>query len=85
MGQRDMEFAQLTDPSKLDGTGDIDGRMAIKDVFTELAALPPLQRQALLRTSLDGESTTRSRARSVSRPRLYAVWSTAPAQPCAPP
>jgi hypothetical protein len=50
MGQRDMEFAQLTDTSKLDGTGDIDGRLAIKDVFTQLAALPPLQRQALLRT-----------------------------------
>ena len=55
-GAAGQEFAELNNASKADGAGDIDGWMDIRDVFTELAALPPLQRQALLRTSLDGES-----------------------------
>jgi RNA polymerase sigma factor (sigma-70 family) len=55
-GAAGQEFAELSNASKADGAGDIDGWMDIRDVFTELAALPPLQRQALLRTSLDGES-----------------------------
>ncbi len=55
-GAAGQEFAELSNASKADGAGDVDGWMDIRDVFTELAALPPLQRQALLRTSLDGES-----------------------------
>jgi RNA polymerase sigma factor (sigma-70 family) len=52
-----QDYAQLCDASTMDASGpDIEAQIEIADVFTELAALPPMQRQALLRTSLEGES-----------------------------
>jgi RNA polymerase sigma factor (sigma-70 family) len=52
-----QDYAQLCDASTMDARGpDIEAQIEIADVFTELAALPPMQRHALLRTSLEGES-----------------------------
>jgi RNA polymerase sigma factor (sigma-70 family) len=56
-GAAGQDHAQLTD--EVHGNviePEPDGWIAVKDVFAELAQLPPLQRQALLRTSLEGQS-----------------------------
>lgn len=56
-GAAGQDHAQLTD--ELHGNIielEPDGWIAVNDLFAELAELPPMQRQALLRTSLDGQT-----------------------------